>query len=462
MTISPAALTLSTLNVADKIYDGSNSGTANFSGLSGFVSSETVTALAQVNFADANVGTNKTATVSFGLMDGTNGGKASNYTLADMTRNASITAKALTISGSTVADKIYDATNAAQITAGALNGLVNNEQLNVTGSGNFADANIGAAKSIAVSYSLADGTNGGLASNYTLAGETLTAAITKRVLGLSGLSIADKLYNANNSATVTSYGTLTNIAGADAITLDSSAAQATFATQNAGLQAVSVTGLSLSGANAANYDLTLPTISGRITPLTLNISGSKATDKYFDGTRQADITIGTVTGFFGGQSLEIDANGLFSDAQPGTNKNVAISYQLKDGLNGGLAQNYQLLDETVIAAILGAAKDKLDAIAPIVEKQIEIQSADTKIEFAEKLEIIERVERNERLQVRDDAKDSTITESAAPADGEIAVADAKEPGTTTETAEAFVDAIGDWTILSCQDTQSTKGICTAK
>ena len=89
------------------------------------------------------------------------------HTPADMTRNASITAKALTISGSTVFDKTYDATNAAQITAGALNGLVNNEQLNVTGSGNFADANIGAAKSIAVSYSLADGTNGGLASPYT-------------------------------------------------------------------------------------------------------------------------------------------------------------------------------------------------------------------------------------------------------------------------------------------------------
>ena len=191
--------------------------------------------------------------------------------------------------------------------------------------------------------------------------------------------------------------------------------------QNA-LQAVSVTGLSLSGANAANYDLTLPTISGRITPLTLNISGSKATDKYFDGTRQADITIGTVTGFFV-RASEIDANGLFSDAQTWYKQNVVISYQLKDGSNGGLAQNYQLLDETVIAAILGAAKDKLDAIAPIVEKQIEIQSADTKIEFAEKLEIIERVERNERLQVRDDAKDSTITESAAPADGEIAVAD---------------------------------------
>ena len=462
VTISPAPLTLSTLNVADKTYDGSNSGTATFSGLSGFIGSETVTALAQANFADANVGTNKTATVSFGLMNGTNGGKASNYSLSDMTRNASITAKALTISGSTVADKTYDATNAAQITAGTLNGLVGSEELNVTASGSFADATVGAAKNIAVSYSLADGTNGGLASNYTLAGETLTAAITKRILGLSGLSIADKLYNASNTASITSYGSLTNIAGSDAVTLDSSAAQATFATQNAGLQAVSVTGLSLSGADSANYDLSLPTISGRITPLTLSVSGSKATDKYFDGTRQADITIGTVTGFLGGQSLEIDANGLFSDAQPGPNKNVSISYQLKDGSNGGLAQNYQLLDETVIAAILGAAKDKLDAIAPIVEKQIEIQSADTKIEFAEKLEIIERVERNERLQVRDDAKDDAGLDTSVPSDDEIAVVEAKEPGTTTETADAFVDAIGDWTILSCQDTQSTKGICTAK
>ena len=99
-------------------------------------------------------------------------GFASNYSLANVTRTADITAKSLTISGTTASDKTYDATTSAVITAGTLSGLIDDETLGISATGTFSDSAVGTGKSVAVTYSLADGTNGGLASNYSLSDET--------------------------------------------------------------------------------------------------------------------------------------------------------------------------------------------------------------------------------------------------------------------------------------------------
>ena len=161
---------MTNISAANKTYDGSTSASVTTSGLTGFVGSETVTAMSQGTFADANASNAKSVSVTFALADGTNGGKASNYQLSSATRQADITPKALSISGTTVANKIYDATTSASVTTGAISGLVGTEQLTITSTGNFADANVGNAKSVSVSYNLGNG-NGGLASNYSLPGK---------------------------------------------------------------------------------------------------------------------------------------------------------------------------------------------------------------------------------------------------------------------------------------------------
>ncbi len=72
--------------------------------------------------------------------------------------------------------------------------------------GVFADENAGTGKNVTVSYSLSDGTGGGLASNYSLADEVLTADITPKQLTISGTTVANKIYDRNTSAVASASG----------------------------------------------------------------------------------------------------------------------------------------------------------------------------------------------------------------------------------------------------------------
>ncbi|NBY65677.1 MAG: hypothetical protein EBQ51_01135, partial [Verrucomicrobia bacterium] len=108
-----------------------------------------------------------------------------------------ITAKALTISvgtPSTVVSKVYNGNRTATVNVGALAGLVSGEALGATGVvGTFADKNIG-TKNVTAVYTLTDGVNPlHLASNYTLAGETLTGTITAKDLSVFSAAVNESL-----------------------------------------------------------------------------------------------------------------------------------------------------------------------------------------------------------------------------------------------------------------------------
>ena len=57
----------------------------------------------------------------------------------------------------------------------------------------------------------------------------------------------------------------------------------------------------------------------------------------------------------GTQTLNIAASGVFSDPNVGTNKNVAVNYLLSNGANGGLASNYAVSTQTLMANILSTS-----------------------------------------------------------------------------------------------------------
>jgi hypothetical protein len=62
-----------------------------------------------------------------------------------------------------------DGTTAATVTPGALSNLVGTETLGVAATGTFSDANAGNNKAVNAFYTLQNGANGGVASNYILA-----------------------------------------------------------------------------------------------------------------------------------------------------------------------------------------------------------------------------------------------------------------------------------------------------
>ena len=91
-----------------------------------------------------------------------------------------VTPKTLSITAPTIASKVYDGTTTSgTVTVGTLSGFVGSQTVTATATGTYLDANAGAAKTATIVYTLANGANGGLASNYSLANGTATGDITK-------------------------------------------------------------------------------------------------------------------------------------------------------------------------------------------------------------------------------------------------------------------------------------------
>ncbi|WP_296268084.1 YDG domain-containing protein, partial [Pseudomonas sp. UBA6562] len=97
------------------------------------------------------------------------------------------------------------------------------------------------------------------AGNYTLVQPSnLTADITKANLAVTGVATVDKVYDGTTAATLNGTAQV-NVFGNDAVAL-SGTGTAAFADKNVGTgKAVTVSGYSLGGADAGNYNLLQPT-----------------------------------------------------------------------------------------------------------------------------------------------------------------------------------------------------------
>ena len=101
---------------------------------------------------------------------------------------------------------------------------------------------------------------------------------------------------------------------------------------------VTLSGLTLIGADAANYSILEPTATANITPATLNGS-FHAGDKVYDGTAAASIT-GEFINPLGTDDVSLSGGtATFADKNAGTNKDVTL---LNAGLVGADVGNYTL------------------------------------------------------------------------------------------------------------------------
>jgi hypothetical protein len=214
-TVSQKILSIATATVASKVYNRSTtSGTVTPSTLSGFVGSETVVVSStDGTYADWNVGTGKTATITYTIGDGTNGGLAANYSLANTAATGDITAKALTVSSPAVTTKTYDGTTTATIT-GTLSGIESGDIVTLSGTGTFASANVGTGISVTSTSTLggADAGNYSLTQPTGLSGEISggSQTITFASLTPATLSTADYSPGATASSGLTVTYTSSN------------------------------------------------------------------------------------------------------------------------------------------------------------------------------------------------------------------------------------------------------------
>lgn len=162
--IQPKEVTISDVNVADKIYDGSPDAKITEKGtFDGLINGDKVDIVTgKAAYDDKNVGNGKTvAFYDFAL----SGDDAANYVLAAQPANttASISAKELTIADLKVKDKQYDGKNTAAIDGTpALVGVVDGDMLTlINGVPTFDSVKIG--KDIAISFTA-----------FTLSGDSVT------------------------------------------------------------------------------------------------------------------------------------------------------------------------------------------------------------------------------------------------------------------------------------------------
>jgi hypothetical protein len=176
------------------------------------------------------------------------GADAGNYTF-NTTASATANITAFQVTGSfTANNKVYDGTTAATIATRTVTGTIGTDNLSLTsGTATFADKNVGTGKTVTGTGFALGGTDAG---NYVLQSTTLTttASITARTLVVSATGV-NKVYDATAAATI-------NLSD-DRVSgdvLSTAYAAATFNNKNVGTaKPVSVTGISISGADAGNY-----------------------------------------------------------------------------------------------------------------------------------------------------------------------------------------------------------------
>jgi hypothetical protein len=235
--ITARALTV-TISADNKVYDGNT--TASVVYTDDRVSGDVFTVTGTSTFSSKTVGTTKTVTATGITLSGTDATNYTGNTTATTTADISLRSLAVTI---TASSKTYDGTDTATVTY--QDNRINGDLFTVTGTPTFNNKNVGNTKNVTANNIALTGTD---AANYTQNITAVTNAnITRRPLVVV-VTAGNKTYDATTVAPVT-Y-TDDRLAG-DSFTISSSAF---FVDEELGLnKLVTITNISLSGADADNY-----------------------------------------------------------------------------------------------------------------------------------------------------------------------------------------------------------------
>ncbi len=334
-SISAKPLTPSA-STASKVYDATTAATITNRTLVGVIGADDVTlAGGTASFADKNVGVGKLVTATGLYLTGSSAG---NYTAASTaTTTATISAKPLTLTAS-AANKVYDATTAATLTARTLTGVIGADDVSLAGgTASFADKNVGTAKLVTATGLYLTGTAAG---NYTAASTTTTSAdVSAKPLTLT-TSVASKVYDGSTAANLTDRS-LAGVIGNDDVTL--AGGTASFADKNVGqAKLVTATGLYLTGSAAGNYTAaSTATTSADITARALTVVAT-GVNKTYDRTTAATVSLADDR-IYGDALATNYGAATFDNKNVGQAKTVTVS---GIGISGLDAINYRLVSST--------------------------------------------------------------------------------------------------------------------
>jgi len=248
--VTQATLSFSNWQGTDKVYNGDAQAHVTNT-LAGYIAGDDVHTVGTAVFDNKDAGFGKTVTIN---INGLSGSDASNYALVPVvntTVTAAITPKPVTLTTVSGASKVYDRSTDVAGSLLVVSNVVSGDTVNVAGTATLADANVGVHTVSTGSVTLDN-------ANYTVTGATTngTVAILPRTLTLS-FAVADKTFDASTAASATASD---DRIGGDQFTASFNAAfdDATVASA----KPVAVSGLTLHGTDAGNYQFASGTGSG--------------------------------------------------------------------------------------------------------------------------------------------------------------------------------------------------------
>ena len=316
-TTALGVLTISSISVNDKVYDGATA--ADVSGnatLLGLVSGDVVTLGGSpvFTFASANVGTGITVNTSGYTIEGTDAGK---YILTQPTFSANITRAALTVAPNSRLSKVYGSSDPT---------------LTYTISG-FQGSDTEASLDIGVTISREIGENvdtylvtpsDAADSNYNIIFVVSNFAITQAALTVTANSGLSKVYGTFTDPILT-Y-TISGFQGSDNETsLDNRVAISRVAGENVGNYLITP-----SGAVDSNYNIIFVESSFFITPAILTVTANSGLSKVY-GSNDLNLTY-TISGFEG------------PDTEASLDIGVTISREVGENVGDYLVTPYGAVD----------------------------------------------------------------------------------------------------------------------
>ena len=331
-----------------KFYDANtNALDANIS-LSNLVSGELLNHSGTATISSANAGSYTITNLAGITISNGVGGTASNYTLTGGTHNFTVNPKVVSIQG----NKTYDGNTT--ISSGDITSItdtVGAETLVISsGSGTISSANVGTYFSANISegtLTLGNGTNGGLASNYTLTGHgSSTFQIGAAPVTLTG----SKTYDASTTVSSSDLTIATGLIGSETLSLtgDVDTNSANVSTYVASLGQITPTSIALVNGTglASNYQISEATIA--ITQRVVNATGTRLYDAT-SNANSSDLSLGNLVG---SETLVLSGVGTLADKNVAANKTIGVgTLSLADGGGGGLAANYTLSSGTHLLTI---------------------------------------------------------------------------------------------------------------
>jgi hypothetical protein len=274
------------------------------------------------------------------------------YAATSVMATLTIAPRAVTITGIQANGKPYDGNITATLNnVGTLSGVLGSDLsplplVNLDAStiqANFTSKNVGPNQVSITNYKLSGPSSG----NYILTSSmvTVSGTISPIPATVNGISVFDKVYNGNSTATIVGTPQLSGKIAGDNFVLDASSATASFISSNVGLQNVYINSYSVSGGDAGNYIFSQPSLpQASITKKLLNLSPGSYTaiNRAYNGNTNATITGPmTLMGIVGSDDVTLDTStgtASFSSKDVGAKSVTLSNYGLK-GLQSG---NYSL------------------------------------------------------------------------------------------------------------------------